>query len=233
MRHGQLTRWIGSMAAISVGLVWLHFLGAGDLGAPPLSLDGAASWLEHRDTTIAAFALLRLVALVFGWYLLLITAIGGAARALRLRRITSVVDRFTFPFARGVLGGMALLGVTTAPPPVQPPTPDSMIELSTDADQATLRLLPDTSTAPTPEPQPAPAAPSADADVWVVQRGESFWSIAAEHLADVNGRPVNEREVGSYWRRVVELNRSRLVNPDDADLLFTGQEIELPAVAPG
>jgi hypothetical protein len=67
----------------------------------------------------------------------------------------------------------------------------------------------------------------------VVQHGESFWSIAAEHLADVNGRPVSEREVDSYWRQLVEINRSRLANPNDADLLFAGQEIDLPAVTPG
>jgi hypothetical protein len=54
-----------------------------------------------------------------------------------------------------------------------------------------------------------------------------------EHLADVSGRPVSEREVGSYWHQLVERNRSQLVNPYDADLLFTGQVIDLPAVAPG
>ena len=247
------------MAAIAVGLVWLHLLGSGDLGAPPLSLDGAASWLDNRDTAIAAFALLRLVALGFGWYLLLITGIGGAARYLQLARVTSVVDRLTFPFARGLLGGMALLGVMAAPPPAQPPPPDSMIELSSDptprraagrcADDRDVAPLarplatpprsrlrrppraPASSRAGTDRPHPEPA--SADADAWVVQPGESFWSIAAEHLADVNGHPVSEREVASYWREVVELNRSRLVNPNDADLLFTGQVIELPAVAPG
>lgn len=241
MKRSQLvTRWIGSMAAIALGLAWLHRLGTGDLDAPPLSLDGATSWLDHRDTAIAAFALLRLVALGFGWYLLVITAVGGAAQYLQFPRMTSVVDRLTFPFARGMLGSMALLGVMAAPPPVQPHAPDSMIELSSDPTSTT--VLQDAPATPghatlhrlyEPSVAPAPAAPRADANTWVIQHGESFWSIAAEHLADVNGRPVSEREVGSYWRQVVELNRSRLVNPNDADLLFTGQVIELPAVAPG
>ena len=44
---------------------------------------------------------------------------------------------------------------------------------------------------------------------------------------------MSEREIASYWRQVIELNRARLVNPHDADLLFTGQIIELPAIAPG
>jgi hypothetical protein len=249
-RPQSVARWSGSVAAIAMGLAWLHLLGAGDLGGPPLSVHGAASWLENRDAAAAAFALVRLVALVFGWYLLLIAALGGAARLLRLPRLSSVAERLTFPFARGMVGGMALLGVMAGPPPVQPPTPDSMIELD---EHATLHLLPDDSAVPTPAPASVPAAtpspeqvppatPSpepvppaiqaaSNPDAWVVQPGESFWSIAAEHLADVNGRPVSEREVDSYWREVVELNRSRLVVPSDADLLFVGQAIELPATA--
>lgn len=254
MKQSHLVaRWFGTMAAIAAGLVWLHVLGAGDLGAPPLSLDGAASWLDNRDTAIAAFALLRLVALGFGWYLLLITAVGGAARYLQLTRLTSVVERLTFPFVRGMLGGMALLGGMAAPPPGQPRAPDAMIELSSDPtsttapdtdaldDQATLHLLTEDSAepvpvpppVPAPAPAPAPPAPSAEANSWVIQPGESFWSIATEHLADIHGRPVTENEVGPYWRQLVERNRPRLVNPSDADLLFAGQVIELPAVASG
>jgi nucleoid-associated protein YgaU len=83
---------------------------------------------------------------------------------------------------------------------------------------------------------PAPVAPIPDADPensWVVQPGESFWSIAADHLSDIGGHDISEREVGSYWRQLIELNRSRLVDPFDADLLFTGQVLELPTVAPG
>jgi hypothetical protein len=248
-------RWIASMIAIAAGLLWLHRLGAGDFGVPPLTLDGTRSWLEHRDTAVAVFALLRLVAVGFGWYLLLITAIGGAAGALRLRPVTSAVDRLTFPFARGLLGGVALLGVMGTPPSIPSDASDSMIELSPEPtvvpdttipeDSATLHLLPGPSApsaapsvaAPSPEPSPSPTAPSADTtgsiDTWVVQHGESFWSIAAEHLGDVTGRPMDERDISSYWREVVEVNRSRLANPADADLLFAGQEIELPAVTAG
>jgi hypothetical protein len=67
----------------------------------------------------------------------------------------------------------------------------------------------------------------------VIEPGESFWSVATEHLSDIHGRDVSDREVDPYWRQLVELNRSRLANPTDADLLFTGQVIVLPAVAPG
>ncbi|MEY2420841.1 MAG: resuscitation-promoting factor RpfA [Acidimicrobiaceae bacterium] len=250
MKRSELVRrWLGSTAAIAVAVAWLHQLGAGDLGAPPLSLDGASTWLDHRDTALAAFAVVRLVALGFGWYLLLVTAVGGLTRYLRLPRMTSLVDRLTLPFARGMLGGMALLGAMAVPPPLSPHAANSMIELPSDAAATTttftppgptavLHLVPDTPIEPSPVPPasapvPEPSSPTADEDSWVIQPGESFWSIATDHLVDLNGGPVSEHEVAAYWRELVEVNRSQLMNPDDADLLFTGQVVQLPAVAAG
>ena len=121
-RSHSVMRWLGSVAAITLSLVWLHRLGAGDLTAPPLSMSGTTAWLDHRDTITAAFALLRVIAIGFGSYLLLITTVAGGAHYLRLSRISSAVDRITLPFAKGMLGSMALLGVLAAPPAPTPPT---------------------------------------------------------------------------------------------------------------
>lgn len=247
-RCRQVARWVGSMAAIAVGLFWLELLGAGGLGPPPLSVEGAASWLDHRDTAVVVFALLRLCAVTAGWYLLLITAIGGGASVLELRRLSLLVNRVTLPFARGIVTGVTLLGVMAPPPPNSVGPTDTMLELPPDqtspaavsgTDTATLHLLPTASTVaatPTSDPAPMPAVSAPDdeaAATWIVQRGESFWSIATEHLADQFGRPVSEREVVSYWQELVEMNRSRLANPKVADLLFSGQEVVLPAVTSG
>ena len=116
--------------------------------------------------------------------------------------------------------------------PPDPSTTSTTVAPSPDS-QATLHLI---------EADPGPRAPvaassgpasAAPDNTWVVQPGESFWSIAQEHLSDVNGHAVSERDVAAYWRQVVELNRPVLVNPDDADLLFVDQVIELPAVTSG
>jgi nucleoid-associated protein YgaU len=37
-----------------------------------------------------------------------------------------------------------------------------------------------------------------------------------------------EREVARYWRRLVEANRDRLVDPGNPDLLRPGQTLTLP-----
>ena len=245
-------RAMATVAMLVVALLWLAHLGDGSLSAPPLSAAGIASWFAQRDVATAAFALLRLLALAFGAYLLLVISLGAAARALRLARATAVIDRVTLPFARTVFGGVALLGVISAPQPLQPQAHDTMVELPSDSSsnssQATLHLLPElpqptpAPTAPMPTaPEPEPAPPSDPAplptvvasdqpDTWVVEHGQSFWVIAQSHLDDVRGQHVDEREVDTYWRRLVELNRSRLFDANEPDLLFTGQLIELPVV---
>ncbi|MEY2430845.1 MAG: resuscitation-promoting factor RpfA [Acidimicrobiaceae bacterium] len=250
MKRGAFfTRWIGSMIALIVAVTWLHRLGQGDLAAPPWSIDGLREWLDHRETIVAAFALVRLVALGFGVYLLALSVCGGAARCFAFERMATFVDRLTLPFARGLLGGMALLGVMASPPQLQPRGPDAMVELPPESDSTTSTVAPDTAvlhdtSAPTeahatlqllPEAPAltAPVSASPNDDTWVVQHGESLWSIATEHLADAIGHEVGEREVAPYWRRVVEVNRPNLVNPHDADLLFAGQVIALPAVVSG
>lgn len=74
---------------------------------------------------------------------------------------------------------------------------------------------------------PDPAPPAGEATSWVVEPGDSFWSIAE----DVVGGE-RERAVGRYWRTLVEANRSRLVDPANPDLLVPGQELTLPDPEP-
>jgi nucleoid-associated protein YgaU len=54
----------------------------------------------------------------------------------------------------------------------------------------------------------------------VVERGDSFWSIAVEE--------AGERELVRYWRALIEANRDRLVDPSNPDLLHPGQVLRLP-----
>lgn len=224
-----LTRWLASSAAIILTLAGLHQLGAGDLATPPLSLDGIATWLGHTDTIVVAFTLVRVVALCFGGYLLVVLSIGCTTRCLALPRMTSFIDRLTLPWARGLLGSVALLGVM-ASPPAPARSPNTMVELSDSIDETvTLHLVQEAPTS-APAPPTAAAAPASDDNVWVVEPGESFWLIARAHLTEVLGTSVTDQQVTPYWRQMIELNRSRLANPDDADLLFTGQTVELPAV---
>jgi len=83
--------------------------------------------------------------------------------------------------------------------------------------------------APTTTAPPAGGAPAAvtvdDNEVWVVDAGDSFWSIAE----DVVGRGDRTR---AYWEQLIVANRDRLAVPDQPDLLFPGQRLTLPPPAP-
>ena len=80
-----------------------------------------------------------------------------------------------------------------------------------------------TSTSTTqPPPRTAPATvvvPPPSTEV-VVDHGDSFWSIAADHVGD--------REVVAYWRALIAANRDRLVDPSNPDLLYPNQVLVLP-----
>ena len=54
--------------------------------------------------------------------------------------------------------------------------------------------------------------------------GEHFWGIAEQVVAE-RGLTVT---VADYWRLLIEANRSRLVDPDDPDLIHPGQVLVLP-----
>ena len=81
---------------------------------------------------------------------------------------------------------------------------------------AVLRLLPDTTDT------------TAVSGTVTVEPGDSLWSIAADELEAVRGSRPTDREVATYWRRVIEVNRPSLVDPANPDLIFPGQVMTLP-----
>jgi hypothetical protein len=100
---------------------------------------------------------------------------------------------------------------------------------------AVMARLPAEDAPPARRAPPAPAAPvaadpahrTAPPSAWTVEAGDSFWSIAAEAVAPAGTEP-NDRQVMAYWRRLVEANRGRLIDPGNPDLLVPGQELVLP-----
>jgi nucleoid-associated protein YgaU len=65
-----------------------------------------------------------------------------------------------------------------------------------------------------------------------VTAGESFWTIARDALA-ASGEAAGDDRIHGYWQRLVEHNRDVLDDPDNPDLIFPGQILELPPVDDG
>jgi hypothetical protein len=112
---------------------------------------------------------------------------------------------------------------TTAPPPTTSTTPTTVA--TTPSTWASPQPSPPEVVRPAPRPAPAPQAPTAH---WRVRPGDCFWTIADRVLSSRLGRPVTDREIVPYWRRMITENRSRLRDPANPDLLFPGQVLALP-----
>jgi hypothetical protein len=84
-----------------------------------------------------------------------------------------------------------------------------------------------------PAQQPvAPMSPAPKLAAHVVAQGDHFWSIA-RRTVHARFPDADEAQVGQYARRLIELNRSRLPNPADPNLLLVGTTLELPDLASG
>ena len=232
--------WIGALAAAAIALQWA---GDGPLVAPPLTEPGGwAAWLDGRDPVMAAFSLLRLVALGGLWYLASITLVGAALRAAGARRLVRVADRITVGPVRRMLAGSVSLGlaasgvVAVAAPAMRLPmaAAQTSTTLTTSLPPATVtmhRLGPAEPAPVTPAAQ-APLlrapAPAAGSNRWTVAPGECFWSIAEDVLATRLGRAPTDAEIVPYWQRLIEANRTELAHRDNPDLIFPAQVFVIP-----
>lgn len=229
-RGARARRAVSSVLASTVAAAALVRLGDGVLAPPPLSWDGTARWLATRDAVVVTLALVRVVALALVAYLAVVTSVALIARATRARSLAHLVDRLTLPLVRQLVAtalGAGALGIAAATPPPAPSATTAVVR-DVPPDTAVIRTVPE----PLPPATPAPPAPPPADDTVVLARGDSLWAVAHDHLVDVRGREVDDDEVARYWLAVVDANRASLVVPEDADLVFAGQSIALPPVAP-
>ncbi len=214
----------GWSVLLVTAVVALHGVG-GALAPPPLHHPQLISaWLSQRQPAQAAFALLRLAALAVGWYLLAVTAAGTASGVLRLVTLVRVVDVVTVPAVRRLVGSAMGLSMT-ATVVAGPAAVAGAVEAGGSPPVEVMRRLPDQAE-PAPSPPPPPPAPT-----WTVAPGDSFWSVAERLVAQASKRAPSDAEIAPYWRQLVEHNRSRLRDPANADLLFPGQVLVVPALS--
>lgn len=234
-------RAVGWTAFLLGTIVVLRAAAVGTLGTPPLtSLGALTDWGDAHDPATSAIALVRFVAELVAWYLLGLTMLFGAAGALRSGGITTLADALAVPGARSLVRGglgLGLLASTAAgaAPPGDAPSgaPSTAVmqpHLRDTTERGTAWMTPGpTSVGHTPAPETAPPAVPAPT-TWIVAEGESFWSIAHDVLADVNGHAPDDDQVDPYWRALIDANRARLADDADPDLIHAGQVFELPPV---
>src|SRR5688572_13773410 len=177
---------LGAWVAFLVGaLVGLHALGNGPLAAPPLG--DLTTWFGQRDAATAVFAILRLVLLGVGWYLLVSTLLATVLRMARADAAAGVVEACAPAPVRRLVRAAAGLSLAASVVAV------SAAAASEGDEAVTMRRLPDAemrvreddhapvtmTRLPDDEPEaPAVAAPS----TWTVAPGDHLWSIAERSL---------------------------------------------------
>lgn len=227
-RLGPVALWLVGLGA---ALAALHGLG-GALAPPPLTEPGQLGpWLDDRQPAESLMALARVVAIAIAWYLMATTVLAIIARLAGLARMVAVADIVSVPLVRRLVGGGlgltvvagSMVGPALASAAPAPPAPTEEA-----GGAVVMRLLPDEPTASGPPEDTAPAG----GPTWEVQPGQHFWAVAEQVLADAWARRPEDREIVEYWRTLIEANRSLLADPANADLLFAGQVLILPAVPP-
>ncbi|HAS10334.1 MAG TPA: hypothetical protein DCS55_07435 [Acidimicrobiaceae bacterium] len=239
-RAGRAVLWLVGLVAAGGAL---RLAARGELMAPPLgSLDRLTAWADAHEPAAAAMAFVRLLAEVSVWYVLALSAVHVASSALRVAGGHRLADALALPGVRrlvhaglgvglaaaSTVGGQDEVGapdaVTMTPVAEAPLVTQHRVEAP--AGTATMRPhRPSTGEGGTAVMTPTPIPRT-----WTVAAGESFWSTAEELLADAWGRPPSDAEVDPFWRTLVEVNRGRLVDPADPDLIHSGQVFEVPPV---
>ena len=215
------------------------------LAAMPLAAPARLTWAEldrwylEVGPAAAAMSVLRLAGLLAAAWLVLVSALQLLAAGGARPHLTVLADRIAPRFLRSVACGAASLSlgiglggpaVAGAPPPstavmvpLDGPTTSTSPTTTTTAPAATTTTAPVTTATTTPPAATPPAPPTRTApqhDEVVVEPGASFWSIAEDEAGG--------RDVGTYWRALIALNRERLVDPANPDLLYPGQVLRLP-----
>ncbi|MEA2902553.1 MAG: resuscitation-promoting factor RpfA [Actinomycetota bacterium] len=240
-RGARFLRLMGWAAGIALALYVLSVSGRGELSPPPIGSPGRwPTWLEGREPAAAAFAILRLVAVGGCWYLAATTVVGTILRLLRADVLVAVADRITVAPVRHLLAGSLTLtlsgiGPTAALAATQPaPTTTTTTSVTTTSvvgAPATVTMVRLPPAGAEPEAPPNPAEPSSPATRYTVVSGDCFWTIADDLLHRTWGRAPTDAEIVPYWLRLIEVNRSELADPGNADLIFPGQVFTVPPLA--
>jgi hypothetical protein len=126
------------------------------------------------------------------------------------------------PLDVGPTTSMSTTSTTSAPSPTTTDAPRTTTTATAPPrTTATTATAPTTTTPPgsAVSPPTPPEAVPPHQEV-VVAPGDSFWSIAVDETGG--------RDVEVFWRALVGLNRERLVDPSNPDLLYPGQVLRLP-----
>ncbi len=238
---------LGLLVAAAAAVALLHALG--DQPWTRVDTGQPGRWMTATPPVEALMAVLRLIGLGVGWWLLATTTATAAATLARAERFGRLVRPLTWAPARraadravaaGVSAVLVASGVPSwaeeaAPPPPALSEPAAVDRAGAGRGEGDGPGDPGNGDPPVHADNPADTADARRSDeperMHEVAVGESLWVIAAEDLAAHRGLPaaeLAEAAVAAHWRAVIEVNADRL-RSGDPDLVFPGEQLRLPA----
>lgn len=211
--------------ALSAGLHWSATTDSLPDTAPVGPDRRTADWWSTTPTEQLLGGVARLVVMCVLGYLLMVTVTQLIALLAPRTRLARLADRLAPRALAIVTAGVIAAGSPTAgaeslPSPAGP----------TGNDGAVMEVI-ETADSEQEQKQEPELQPVAGPVTYVVARGDHLWSIA-ERAVSLDGSTADDATVALYWRALIDLNRHRLVDPDDPDLILPGQQLELPLLSP-
>ncbi len=239
----QARRTVLALLSLALLIAGLHLAARLGLRGPTgLSASEFGTWFD--DPVAAAATIFRWLALALAYYLLVaVAAIGlieggdgepsGPLRRLIPSGVSSAIGL--------VLGiGVPLVSATVHASTTDLVVPEQPETLQLVAVEDPLVLTERSTDLPIPGSEPrqhlAPTlVDSFDEETWVVESGDSFWSIAEETLIDHGeaSDSLTDETIAAYWRVLMDANEERLIEPGNPDLIMPGQEMTLPPISRG
>ncbi|MEE9416218.1 MAG: hypothetical protein V3V01_13120 [Acidimicrobiales bacterium] len=252
---GPTLRAVAFLLSLVAILLLLHYPLAGGLHFPALGQIGF--WLSDTEPAVAFATGLRAAALAMAWYLAAITTLQLTLALVGLRStlidaltptlvrqllgmtlLIATVSTAAAPAALASEADQASEAHETEASRDSHFPPVTMVRLGIEPAQTEPPVAPAmTMTRLGPVDQPAmepaiveqPQQPSEEPPAtWRVDDGEHFWYIAGQTLAERTGQVPSNVEIDRYWRKLIELNQGRLIDPANPDLIVAGQVFELP-----
>ncbi len=241
--YALLPLWI---AALVAAIELLDLIAEHAIALPSVDPSTWANWFTETSTVDLPFAFIELIALVCVWYLVGVTGLAVVARLIRVSSLIEVSDAITIPFVRKLVRrslDLTLVGVLTLPnSALAAPAGDvddvPVMRHQTTTTTTTTTKVPDIRTTD-PQNEYAPSGPisfvrggqtSRAPQTWTVKPGDNLWLVAESTLSTARDGQVEDGELVSYWRAVVDVNRSSLRDHNNPDLIFPGQVLILPPV---
>lgn len=227
-------RAVGLLAAVVALIVGLHLVARLGLSGPDsLTGQGLREWVGDPVLLIATLA--RWASLIMAYYLAVVIGavliLGEGVEQSRWSWLAPTTVTSLVGLALGVSAvavPIATQAITSSP--AQPQAANAAPLVLQQVDALTLNEV------GTEVPDISSTASSGDTtvsrnndEIWTVESGDSFWTIAEETLSDVWGRSdLTEEEIADYWRVLIDANEDRLIDAGNPDLILPGQELVLP-----